>query len=852
MIDYHKYWTSRFNLSLLQLRTDGEFVSTELINYCRQHGIARELTTPHTPQHNAKAERANRSPIERTRCFLFQSSVTSGYFPDTIRHACLIGNLIPRSDGVIPCKRWELPQHRLGSFPAFGCEVFAMTNVFQGKLSPRSIRSVFLGVDPERKAFRLLSVDSRKSFCSRDVKVNENMFPFKWEGISKHYTLDDPILNPGSDSSVSPTSFHPAESGGEHHPDPHTQQPDPVPRSTPAMDHNVPPPVQDPEIKPSDEVAADSAPLGVDDCKSPPPSPPSALRRSTRITRVPDRGPMVTYEAMVDFLKSEKTDEFARFASCFFTDVASPSETRPKEPSTIWEARKSAEAHEWIKAAQLELNSLEHRETWELVERPAGRKVVDNVWVFRRKLGPSGEILRHKARLCARGFSQVEGLDFDQTYSPVAAFRSLRLVFALSVKYRLKLHQLDVVAAFLNGVLDHEIFMRQPKGFDDGTGRVCLLKKAIYGLKQSSRLWNADLHKTLSDLNFKSLRSDPCLYLCRRNGSIMLLLVYVDDILIATNSEELYQDTLADLKEHYELTESLDCSWVLGWHVSLSADGIFCSQTAFTSSLLSRCGMLDANSVSTPGVPEVPASDVRQSRDAVAFTPSRFREVVGSLLFLTNCTRPDIAFAVNVACRAMSAPTPDDWMRVKRILRYLAGTLTLGIWFRKSSSPSSSSVGGNPLLFGFSDSDWAGDTVGRRSTSGFVCYVAGSPVSWSSRKQSIVALSTMEAEYVALATAAREMLSLRALLSELGLPAGNAQIFVDNSPALFVAANPVVTPRSKHIDIRYHFLRDVASKGLLHFKWIPSSQQAADIFTKFLQRELFQRCCARIVGGRDE
>ncbi len=254
--------------------------------------------------------------------------------------------------------------------------------------------------------------------------------------------------------------------------------------------------------------------------------------------------------------------------------------------------------------------------------------------------------------------------------------------------------------------------------------------------------------------------------------------------------------------------------------------------------------MIDSNAVCVPGQSDMPAVDGRPSHEPQAFTPSRYREAVGSLLFLTNCTRPDISFAVNMACRSMSSPTPEDWMRVKRIFRYLVGTPSHGLHYRRSAVVDE----GNPLLVGFSDSDWGGDIQGRRSTSGAVCFVAGSPVSWSSRKQSVVALSTMEAEYIALASVSREMMSLRALLLEIGVKIDNALVYCDNTPALFLATNPVVTPRSKHIDIRFHFIRDLCERNLLTLKWIPSSAQVADILTKYLSRELFVRCREKLVG----
>ncbi len=545
---------------------------------------------------------------------------------------------------------------------------------------------------------------------------------------------------------------------------------------------------------------------------------------------------------MADLVEEEGTDElsFVQFPCCYLFDVSvsdSPSSLFTKEPSSIGEAMRSPERENWMLAAKQEFDSLVARRTWDLVPPPQGRRIVDNVWVFKRKLGPNGQVLRHKARLCARGFSQVKDLDFTDTFSPVAAFRSLRIILALAAQFDLLLFQLDVVAAFLNGKLDHEIFMRQPKGFNDGTSRVCQLRKAIYGLKQSSRLWNENLHSTLLTLGYSRCGSDPCLYVMIKAHSVILLLVYVDDICIATNNKGLYAHTLCGLRKEYELTEQESVSWILGWHIKRDQKTftIFANQAAFTNSLLKKHDMLSARPVATPGVCVSPEEQSLQSAGG-AVSPTRFRELVGSLLFLSNCTRPDITYSVNMVCRHMSDPKPQHMIAAKRILRYLAGTSSLGLRFGKISPRSD-----KPFLSAFSDADWAGDLLERKSTSGFISFLGCSPISWFARKQPVVALSTMEAEYVALAAATREVLSLRSLLGELKISISEAVIHVDNQPALFLASNPVVTTRSKHIDIRFHFLRDVCAKKLVAFKWVESASQIADIFTKHLKKDLHQR-----------
>jgi hypothetical protein len=510
----------------------------------------------------------------------------------------------------------------------------------------------------------------------------------------------------------------------------------------------------------------------------------------------------------------------------------------PPEPRNLKEAFSGPEAAEWRKAVQEEFDVLVNKGTWSLTKLPDKRKLIATTWVFKRKIGSDGRVERYKARLCAKGFTQVQGLDYDQTFSPVAQYRSLRILLALAATFDLELHQLDVVSAFLNGPIDHELYMAQPDGFNDGSGRVCKLNKAIYGLKQASRCWNSEVHATLLGLGFKQLHGDPCLYILRQGDSIIILFLYVDDMGIASNSETLRRKIVKALQAEYDIKDQGELQWILGMRVTRDRvkRTIALDQSQYITGLLTKFNMLQCKFVPSPALPAAQVSkadspSTEEEKQAMAEKP--YRSLVGSLLHAVNGTRPDICFAVNVACRYMSNPGEAHWFIAKRTLRYLAGTVSLGLKF--SAEPAKV-----PLLCGFSDADWAGDVDDRHSTTGYVFFMAGAPISWATKRQPTVALSSMEAEYMAATAACQEAISLRSLLEEIGLPLKALTLFMDNQSAIFQAQNSVVTARSKHIDIKHHFVRECLEQGRVQVKWISTKDQIADILTKALHSNQFK------------
>ncbi|XP_019166886.1 PREDICTED: uncharacterized protein LOC109162655 [Ipomoea nil] len=405
----------------------------------------------------------------------------------------------------------------------------------------------------------------------------------------------------------------------------------------------------------------------------------------------------------------------------------------------------------------LEFNALLQNHTWRLVSRTPGMNVVGCKWVFRTKRKADGTIEQHKARLVAKGFNQVAGQDFFETFSPVVKPTTVRLLLSLAVSRGWVIRQLDVHNAFLNGNLAETVYMRQPPGYEDQSrpDDVCLLQRSLYGLKQAPRAWFNRLHAFLVSVGFSPSKTDVSLFIYTRASICLYLLVYVDDILVMGSDASCVTRLLTDLASEFKIRDMGAPSFFLGIETVSKDGGLFLSQQRYMRDILSRAGMVDCKPLATP----VPVS--RPSSDSVVpyADPTQYRSLAGALQYLT-VTRPDLSFAVNRVCQHMHSPTTEHWAMLKRVLRYVKGTLHFGIFIRPSSSVA---------VHAFSDSDWAGDPADRKSTSGFAVFLGGNLISWSCRKQRTVARSSTEAEYKALADVSAEVTWLVSLLHELGV-----------------------------------------------------------------------------------
>jgi len=500
-------------------------------------------------------------------------------------------------------------------------------------------------------------------------------------------------------------------------------------------------------------------------------------------------------------------------------------------PISYAEAMLSNEKKQWLKAMHEELESLKENETWELVTRPINAKVIQNRWVMRVKMSSDGSA-HFKARLVAKGYVQKQGIDYDETFSPVARYDTVRTLLAVAASNNMKLKQFDVKTAFLYGELEEEVYLEQPEGFDDGSGRVCRLKRSLYGLKQAPRCWNKRLITFMKKAGLKNSTADPCLFYRTNKGSSLYVAIYVDDGLIVGNKDEEIEGFLKLLQEEFKITSG-SLENFLGMQIKCESDGsIFLSQEAYTNKILKRFNMADANGVSTPASRE--ESD--NMKDVSGKVP--YREAVGSLMYLMVATRPDIAFAVNKAARVMDKPAEKDWNDVKRIFRYLRATSNYGLKYTRGSSE----------LKVFSDADFAGDKATRCSTMGIVAMFSGGAVSWTSQLQKTTALSTTEAEIIAASEGAKELVWLKRLLSELlsDFSSKIPTLYIDNAGAIKLAKNPEYHKRSKHIEVRHFYVRERYLKGDITIEHIDGRKQLADLLTKPIERVRFEMLCREI------
>ncbi|KAJ9514290.1 hypothetical protein QJQ45_012314 [Haematococcus lacustris] len=501
------------------------------------------------------------------------------------------------------------------------------------------------------------------------------------------------------------------------------------------------------------------------------------------------------------------------------------SDSPVNDTPTVAEALASPQADMWIEAMNAELASLHSNQTWSLEERPANARVLPTKWVLKVKRDAAGNVERYKARLVAKGYFQQSGVDVGDVYAPVSKHTTLRALLAKAAAENMEVHQLDFETAFLNGVLEeHEvIYVQQPEGFREGSSNtVCRLHKALYGLRQAPRAWHARLCEELLAMNFKSSEADPALFTLHLPSGTVYLLVYVDDCLLCTQQGD--TTGLAYVKQKlssvFKLKDLGEARCFLGMQIVRDrAEGtILISQQKLIHELVTTHSMSNAHSKTLPM-----AAAVKLVREGEALDTSvhHYSALVGSLLYLSCCTRPDIAFSVGALARHMSAPTKQHWAAACTVLCYLKGTSEQGLLF-----------GGVTGLQGFTDADYAGDKDTARSTTGYLFTLNGGAISWSSRLQPTVAMSTAEAEYMAASSATKEALWLRKLMRDLQLEARCVQMSCDNQAALQLLHNPMATARAKHIDVHHHFVRERITRGEVAFSYCHTDSMLADIFTK--------------------
>ncbi|GJT00022.1 ribonuclease H-like domain-containing protein [Tanacetum coccineum] len=814
-VTFHAYVNKQFNVDIKALQCDhgGEYDNTRFHNLFRQNGMQFRFSCPKTSQQNGKSERMLRTLNNITRTLLFQAHIPPSYWVEALNMAAHLLNILPSTaiNNEIPFTKLHNKPPTYDHLRVFGCLCYPHIS-FDHKLQPRSTACVFLGYPALHRGYRCLDLSTNKIIISRHVIFDEDQFPFgsmtpdtppSYDFLlpphnthtsqtthPNNHQLHPPTAMPPSPTHTSPTQSPQAQPQSPHHP---------LTPRTPATHQQIPVP-----------------PLSSTHEPTTPSSTPNTHITSPAATAY-GNAPTTNTHHMVTRAKAGISKPLARM-NCHATT------TSPIPRSHLHALRDP----NWHKAMVDEYNALISNGTWALVPRPANVNIVRSMWLFKHKFNADGSLSRYKARLVANGRSQQQGIDFDETFSPVVKPATIRTVLSLAVTRDWPIHQLDVKNAFLHGQLSETVYMHQPPGFVDSAhpDYVCHLQRSLYGLKQAPRAWFQRFASFITRVGFQHSKTDTSLFVYHMGSDVAYLLLYVDDIILTASSTALLQRIITLLHSEFAMTDLGSLNYFLGVSAQRSKSGLFLSQSKFAEEILERAHMQHCNPCKTPVDTE---SKLGSDGDPVS-DPTLYRSLAGALQYLTF-TRPDISYAVQQICLYMHDPRDPHFTALKRILRYVRGTIDHGLQLYVSSTSQ---------LTAYTDADWAGCPVTRRSTSGYCVFLGDNLLSWSAKRQVTLSRSSAEAEYRGVANVVAETAWIRNLLLELHTPLFTATlVYCDNVSAVYLSTNPVQHQRTKHIEIDIHFVREYVASGQVRVLHVPSRFQYADIFTKGLPTALF-------------
>lgn len=836
---FHTMIQTQFSAKIHRLRSDngGEYVNHHFHAYFQHHGIIHETSCPQTPQQNGVAERKNRHILETARALLIGAHVPTQHWPDAVATAVHLINRLPSK-----VLKFKTPLQSLSasvSLPAalmlpprvFGCVAYVhLPKNRRTKLDPCALRCLFLGYATHQKGYRCYDPGTKRTYVTMDVtfmesepfypsssstsslqgeKLDEelNWLNFEWlEYQNNTPIIDNDSTETSSGPDISLESKGPSDIEaiplGEAPESPHLLVPtDPPPENIPEVSNFT----TSSPVNTIDTSARYNLPFRHNRGKPP-------NRYSPDIEERGSRYPIANYVSTKHLPDPLKT--FAHeLSTCHI-------------PTTVQEALADPK---WTQAIKEEMGALLKNQTWTLVPLPKGKKTVGCKWVFSIKHKVDGSVERYKARLVAKGYTQTYGVDYQDTFSPVAKLNTVRVLLSLAANLDWPLHQFDVKNAFLHGDLEEEVYMDTPPGYMASSKAkvVCKLQRALYGLKQSPRAWFGRFSLAMKKYGFRQSNSDHTLFLKHQQGKVTALIIYVDDMIITGDDMEEITKLEKQLATEFEMKNLGGLKYFLGIEVARSKRGIFLSQKKYILDLLTEVGMLDCKPADTPIIQN---HKLGEYTSQVLTDKGRYQRLVGKLIYLSH-TRPDIAYAVSVVSQFMHQPSKDHMEAVIRILRYLKSSPGKGIMFSKNN---------HLRVNGYTDADWAGNTTDRRSTSGYFIFVGGNLVAWRSKKQNVVALSSAEAEFRGMSKGLCELLWLKRLLTEIGFaPTSEMDLFCDNKAAIAIAHNPVQHDRTKHVEVDRHFIKENLEAKIIRFPFVKSEDQLADILTKAVSSKDF-------------
>ena len=791
----------------------GEFITNSFIAFCKERGTEISQTNPYEPNQNPVAERRNRILTNAARAALTDSGVPLSYWDDALMMAAYARNrsLSTWNKEESPATQWNHGKKEdISKLHVFGelCYALKGNQKAKPKMESNAEKCVFLGYTTN--GYRLKSMERNKTVYSRNVSFPKKLvFPYRKtvevDDYSDSGSSDDDNADKERKAEGMRFELQREDTDDESVDAPNT--PTPRSRSPDSEEYRLS----------SDEESGTQV----------------NVNRSPRPKRDTQRP--ATY--------AEVARPITQAAEAYMTTV---SPNGIKIPKSYYDAIHGPEAANWKEAIKSELRSLTRNQTWVVKERK-GRTLCKVKWIFSLKLNEHGNVERYKARLVARGFTQIPGIDFEEAYAPVVRAPTIRLALALKTQKKMKTLQLDISTAFLHGKMDKEVFIEMPQGLElltlneqsrlglEGMTEdeaLCLMK-ALYGTKQGARQWNIELKTTLRKMGYRQSDYDPCLFIRGEE----FVIIYVDDLLLFYHNEEEAKRFEEGITEKYAVGKRDDGHYFLGQHIATTSEGTNVNQVRYIEKMKQTFSLDDYAMKASRPIGDPNGLEVTEKEKATKIGKP-YRELIGALLYVSNLTRPDISFAVGVLSRHLEHPQDRHWKAAVQLGRYVCNTKHLGLKFKKTSEKTDCLTADDIGLELYCDADWAADKKGRRSMSGVLIMMLGAPIYWRSVKQKSVAQSTMEAEYVALAEGVKNLMWVKGILGELGIDCSNpTRVYEDNNAALELAKNPVMHSRAKHIDVKFHFVRDEWEKRSINIIKIETKRQLADILTKSLGKE---------------
>lgn len=809
---------------VLRLVSDNgtEFVNQDLNKYLDEKGIEHSVSAPYTPQQNGYIERDIQTITQAARTMLNQSNLPRKLWAEAVNTAVYVLNRVPstKNPDTTPYELWFKKKPNVENLRVFG--QYAVVNNQKhnrdGKWDTTGDTMRLVGYTNSVNTYKFYSeiedviiISCNATFLKKTqiteiIDVTDSNDENNILVTSRPVLGDDnsekenSILQEDNDNPVagsSGTFFYDEEGFYDE------VQNEVMDISDPSNTYIISTPLQDndraieaPHPRESTPVREITVPRNLQMRWGPMGVQPSRLR---------PRDKRVNYNT-----------EQAKAASSIIDD----------EPTNFKQILKRADSNKWLEAMNEELESLDKNQVWDLVDRPKGINIVTNRWVLRIKRKTTGEIDRYRARLVARGFTQVHGIDYNETFAPVVNVVTVRLLFAYAAKENLYMKGFDVKAAFLYGYLDEVVYMEQPEGFEDGTDKVCLLKKSLYGLKQAPRQWNKEFSNFLSSLNLQVSEHDRCIYY-RLKPARLIIAIYVDDGIIFAERKSDIDSVMTQLKKRFDIHE-VDLSSFLGFQIERDDSCICLHQENYIRKILQKFNMTNCNTIDNPSTITKNSKSETESVPLDENVP--YREAIGSLLYAATVTRIDIAYSVNKASRDVASPTTYSWLSAKRIMRYLKDKEEGYLCYGPDSEDG---------LYAYCDADLAGDST-YKSTTGYVIMYGGGPIQWKSQRQPIVSLSSTEAELVGMCSLVKEMVWIRKLSQELGIiDNAPSTVYCDNQSAIRLAINEKSVQRTRHMGIRAAFTREQIENKEIEVEHVKSEEQLADFLTKPLTSSRF-------------